>query len=294
MSTRAEGSAPSIEDVILSRGYRGIDALRPHLPPDFCRQAARFMYDRPGTALIVTGFYEDVPHTIETDGPPGALAIGRAWEGLGRKAVYVGDRHGVPFLEPEAGESEVVEFPITGPEESRVFSRSLLERYDPSVVVAIERCSLTGAGSYYNTNTPRADISEYTARVDDLFTEHQATVGVGDGGNEIGMSKLKDVIPTVPTLAPDPAETACTHLVICTVSNWGGYGLVAALSILAGRDLLVSREDEAGIIRRRVDRGAVDGVFLERVYGVDGMTLEENLEVLEGLHDLVRSQTAAS
>ena len=96
------------------------------------------------------------------------------------------------------------------------------------------------------------------------------------------------------TLAPDPAETACTHLVICTVSNWGGYGLAAALAILSGRDLLVSREDEAGIIRRMVDRGAVDGKFLKRVYGVDGMTLEENLEVLDALHEVVRRQRAPS
>lgn len=292
--TQLDSSTPSIEDLILSRGYRGIDALRPYLSPDYCSQAARFMYGRPGTALIVTGFYEDVPHTIETDGPPGALALGRAWEGLERKVVYVSDRHGVPFLEPEAGESEVVEFPITSPQESLAFSRSLLERYDPSVVVAIERCSLTGPGSYFNTNTPRKDISAYTARVDDLFTQHPATVGVGDGGNEIGMGKLKDVIRSVTTLAPDPAETACTHLVICTVSNWGGYGLAAALAILSGRDLLVSREDEAGIIRRMVDRGAVDGKFLKRVYGVDGMTLEENLEVLDALHEVVRRQRAPS
>ena len=287
-------SVSSIEDIILSKDYRGISALRPHLAHDYCLDAARFMYDRPGTAFIVTGFYEDVPHTIETDGPPGALAVGHAWEGLGRKVVYVSDRHCVPFLEPEAGEAEVVEFPITGVEESRAFSLSLLDKYDPSVVLAIERCSLTKSGSYFNTNTPRKDISVYTARVDDLFTEHSATVGVGDGGNEIGMGKLKDVIATVPTLAPDPAETACTHLVICSVSNWGGYGLAAALAILAGQDLLPSREEESGIIRRMVDRGAVDGKFLKQVYGVDGMTLDESLEILDRLHEVVRSHDTAT
>ena len=281
----------SIEDIILSNGYRDIGALRPHLAQDFCVEAARFMYDRPGTAFVLTGFYEDVPHTIETDGPPGALAIGRAWAGLGRKVVYISDRHCVPFLEPEVGDAEVVEFPITGPEESRAFSLSLLEEYSPSIVLAIERCSLTKGGSYFNTNTPRKDISEYTARVDDLFTEHSATVGVGDGGNEIGMGKLKDVIATVPTLAPDPAETACTHLVICSVSNWGGYGLAAALAIQDGKNLLPTREEEAGIIRRMVDRGAVDGKFLRQTYGVDGMTLEENLAVLDRLHEVVRAHT---
>ena len=290
----ADRSVSSIEDIILSEPWGDISALRPHLAHDYCMDAARFMYDRPGTAFIVTGFYEDVPDTIETDGPPGALAIGRAWEGLGRKVVYVSDRHCVPFLEPEAGEAEVVEFPITGQQESRAFSLSLLDKYDPSIVLAIERPSLTKSGRYFNMNTPRTDISAYTARIDELFTVHSATIGVGDGGNEIGMGKLKNVIATVPTLASDPAETACTHLVICSISNWGGYGLVAALSILAGQDLLRPREEEAGVIRRMVDRGAVDGGDQKQTYTVDGKTLDENLEILDRLREVVRSHITAA
>ena len=287
--TTGDGAATPIEDIILARDHRGFTDLRSHLAPDYCMEAARFMHDRPGTALIVTGFYEDVPHTIETDGPPGALAIGHAWEGLGHKVVHVSDRHCVPFLTPETGEAEVVEFPITDPEESRAFSLSLLEKYSPSVVVAIERCSLTESGRYFNLNNPRKDISAYTARVDDLFTEHPATVGIGDGGNEIGMGKLKHIIPTMPNMASDPAVTACTHLVICTVSNWGGYGLAAALSVVAGRDLLRSREEEAGIVQRMVDRGSVDGSSLTRVYGVDGYTLDMNMDILDRLREAVRA-----
>ena len=292
--TTVDRSASSIEDIILSEAWGNISDLRPHLTDDYCMDAARFMYDRPGTAFMVTGFYEDVPDTIETDGPPGALAIGRAWKGLGRKVVYVTDRPCVPFLEPEAGEAEVVEFPITGQQESQAFSRSLLVKYDPSIVLAIERPSLNKSGRYLNLNTPQTDITAYTARIDELFNMHSATVGVGDGGNEIGMGNLKAVIPTVPTLASYPAETGCTRLVICSISNWGGYGLVAALSILAGRDLLPAGEEEAGIIRRMVDSGAVDGGDQRQTYTVDGKTLDENLEILDRLREVVRSHSAAA
>ena len=285
-------SESSIEDIILSEAWGDISALRPHLVDDYCMDAARFMYDRPGTAFLVTGFYEDLPDTIETDGPPGALAIGRAWEGLGRKVVYVTDRHCVPFLEPEAGEAEVVDFPITGQEESRAFSRSLLDKYDPSIVLAIERPSLNKSGRYLNLNTPQTDITAFTARIDELFNMHSATVGVGDGGNEIGMGNLKDIIPMIPTLASYPAETGCTRLVICSISNWGGYGLATALSILAGQDLLRPQEEEAGIIKRMVDNGAVDGGDQRQTYTVDGKTLDENLEILERLRQVVRSNIA--
>lgn len=236
--------------------------MRPHLPADFCMQAAKFLHERPGTVFIVTGFYEIVPHVIETDGPPGALAVGRALEKINHKVVYVGDRHGVPFLEPEADDAEVVEFPITTPEESHAFARSLLDKYKPSVVVAIERCSVTESGRYLNM--PRQDIAAYNARTDYLFEEHPDTVGIGDGGNEIGMGKLKDIITTVPNLPDEPALTATTHLVI-------------------------TRDEEAGLIKRMVERGAVDGMHLKPINSVDGFTLEENLDILDRLHRAVQA-----
>ena len=283
--TETNRAEESIEDIILWHDQRGMTALRPHLAPDYCMQAARFIHDRLGTAFIVTGFYEIVPHVIETDGPPGALAVGRALQACGREVVYVSDRHAVPFLEPESQGAEVMEFPITREEESRAFALSLLESHKPSLVIAVERCSVTQSGRYLNMSGQ--DISAHTARVDHLFTEHTATVGVGDGGNEIGMGKLAHVIPTVPTLPDEPALTSATHLVVTSVSNWGGYGIAAALSILTGRDLLPSREEETGLIQRMVDRGAVDGKILKPVPGVDGYTLDENLDILDRLRQVV-------
>lgn len=285
--TTTNRSQESIEDILLWRDERGMTSLRPHLPPDYCTQAARFIYEKPGPVLIVTGFYEIEPHVIETDGPPGALAVGRALQGCDQDVVYVSDRYGFPFLEPEARGAGVVDFPITGAEESRVFALSLLEQYKPSVVIAIERCSVTQSGLYLNMSGK--DITPYTARVDDLITEHTATVGVGDGGNEIGMGKLAHVIPSVPSLPDQPALTSATHLVVTSVSNWGGYGLAAGLSILAGKDLLPSREEEAGLIQRMVGRGAVDGKLMKPIPGVDGYTLDENLDVLDRLRQVVLS-----
>ena len=284
--TESKVAPGAIEDIILSHDKRGMTPLRPHLPPDYCMQAAEFLYDRPGTVIIVTGFYELVPRVIETDGPPGALAIGGALRGLNRKVVYVSDRHAVPFLTPEAQGAEVAEFPIAEPEESQEFAVSLIQRYKPSVIIAIERCSITRSGRYLNMSG--GDITAYTARTDYLFSEHPATIGIGDGGNEIGMGVLAEVIPSVPPLPDEPALTGATHLIIASVSNWGGYGLVAGLSILAGKDLLPSKEEGAGVIRRMVDRGAVDGMKDKAVYGVDEFTLEENLEILERLREVVR------
>ena len=279
-------SHETIEDVILSHDKRGMTGLRPYLSPDFCMQASKFLYERKGTIFIVTGFYEIVPKVIETDGPPGALAVGKALLQIGHKVVYIVDKHGMPFLEPESGGAEVIEFPFTTDEQSKKFASKLLKQYEPSAVLAIERCSVTKSGNYLNMSGQ--DISAYNAKTDYLFQLHQHTVGVGDGGNEIGMGKLSDIIPTVPNLPQNPAITASTHLVIASVSNWGGYGIAAGLSILEGKDLLNSRDDETDIINRMVERGAVDGMHLTCIPSVDGFTLEENLEILDRLHNVIQ------
>ena len=77
----------SIEDIILDRDGRNISALRPHLRERFCDDAAAMVYDCPGTAIIVTGFHILAAGATETDGPPGAIAIGRALQKLGNEVV---------------------------------------------------------------------------------------------------------------------------------------------------------------------------------------------------------------
>ena len=279
----------TVEDIILSRDRRGISKLRTHVPDDFCDRAARLVLDNKGTAVIVTGFYIMAAGAPETDGPPGAVAIGNALASLGYEVVYVTDRYLVAMLQALAGpDVRVVDFPIAADEASKAFSEDLLRELNPSVLVSIERCGLSSKGVYYNMHM--RDISKFTARVDHLFTDHQATVGIGDGGNEIGMGSLKSMITDVPTLVTEPCVTATTELVLSSVSNWGGYGLVASLSKEAGRNLLPSVEAERDLVKQTADLGAVDGMSTKQEYKVDGFTLEENSEVLVELHELLAAE----
>ena len=277
---------PTIEDIILANDGRGISALRTHLAPNYCEKAASCLLDNPGTVLIATGFYIMAAGAPETDGPPGALALGRALETLGRDVFYVADRYTCPILEPFATDpSQVVDFPICDDAASRTIAGDLVRDMDPSVIIAIERCSITREGTYLNMRG--LDITAQTARLDYLFHGHPNTVGIGDGGNEIGMGNLAEVIPQVSSLPPIPSETGTTHLVISSVSNWGGYGVVAALSNLVGKNLLPDLEEEDELIQMMVDMGAVDGVVGKAVYSVDGMNLAQHGEALQALHELV-------
>ena len=279
----------SVEDIILDHDNRGMHMLRSSVPPDYCTRAAEFIQSHPGTVLVVTGFYIIGANAAETDGPPGAVAIGKALQMMGRRVVYVTDRYTSDILGGmEEGKAEVVDFPITGHEESRRVSREMLDQYHPSIIIAVERCSLTVQGFYRNMKG--LDISEYTAKVDYLFRQHPHSIGIGDGGNEIGMGNISEVINQVPSLPDDPAATCTTHLVIASVSNWGALGLVAALSILEKRNMLPSLEEEAERIKKSVSLGAVDGMSKQQIPKVDSFTLEENEIILSRLHLLVKSE----
>ena len=276
----------SIEEIILDRDRRGISALAPHLPQDFCGQAADLILEHPGTAIIVTGFYILAAGAPETDGPPGAIAIGRALQTIGYDVVHVTDLYAEPLLTAIVGsEARVVDFPIADEQASKEFADRLLSEVRPSVVISIERCGMTSEGLY--RNMLGRDITEHTAKVDYLFTDHASTVGIGDGGNEIGMGNLAEVVPTVSTLVEMPCVTRTTKLVISSVSNWGGYGLVAALSLKSGKNLLVSVDEEQELVKRAADMGAVDGMSTKSEYKVDGFTLEENSQTLVSLHELL-------
>ena len=282
----------TIEDIILSRDTRGVSRLRRKLPTDFCSRAAQYVLESEGPVIIMTGFY--VRGSWETDGPPGAVVIGRALEKLGRRVTYITDG-AAPMLRKLVGgaKKKVREFPIAGHEVSKLETRSLLTELKPKLAISIERCGLTRESKLY-LNMRGVDISENTAKLDYLFQAVDRNVAIGDGGNEIGMGSVYDHIPAVSTLAPDPAVTPTDRLIIASVSNWGGYGLVACLSILAGKDLLPTTEDEFKMVKKWIDAGGVDGISGEKAYTVDNMEAEHTAEVLARLRREVSAARAAA
>jgi hypothetical protein len=283
----------TIEDIILNHDRRGISVLRKYLPADYCTRAARLILERKtgshATALIATGFYILSGRSAETDGPPGALALGEALHGIGFKTVYVTDRYALPFFSPDTiGPGSVIEFPITGMAASRAFAQKLIDDKQPSLIIATERSGAAANGRYLNMHG--RDIHEYTARIDSLFGGFTVTIGIGDGGNEIGMGNLAEEIRKHPNLTPEPALTRVDELVIASVSNWGAYGVVAALSVLVRCNLLPEVEWERHLIEEIVRKGAVDGVSGANTPSVDGFDLEDNARTLIDLNKLVNSE----
>jgi hypothetical protein len=265
------------------------------LPPDYCTRAAKLILesrcDGRATVLITTGFYILSGNAAETDGPPSALAIGNTLHRLGFNVVYVTDKYALPFFTTDiVGHDRVIKFPIADASISCTFAQKLLNEMQPSIIISTERCGASSDGKYLNMYC--RDIGEFTAKIDCLFDGSVPTIGIGDGGNEIGMGNLANEIKKHPNLTPEPDATRVDELVIASVSNWGAYGLIAALSIIVKRNLLPGVEWERELIKEIVKRGAVDGVSGINKPSVDSFDLDENARTLTELNEFVKAQIA--
>jgi hypothetical protein len=242
-----------------------------------------------GRVLITTGFIVE-PKMAETDGPPGAAVLGRALRRLGADVSYVTDAESIPVMAAALralGEPPEVRAYGDGPGAAA----DVLTRTRPTHLVAIERPARSGSGDYLNMRGH--SVAEWNRPIDEVFVERgwrgrggrgsvrPVTVGVGDGGNEIGMGNVRARLARQGALMAKIAATVTVdHLVVAGVSNWGAYGIVAHLGHLAGQALLHTPAEERELVAACVEAGASDGVTRRREPTVDGLPLDVHASVV--------------
>jgi len=240
--------------------------------------AAAHALRRARRVVIVTGFC--VPPGIpETDGPPGAAVLGRALRRLGARVRYVTD----PAVR---GAMAAALAALDEPPDVDVYhpgndaARTLLALEKPTHLIAIERPGRTRTGDYLSARGET--VAPWNSPLDEIFLLTggkgrgvPVTVAVGDGGNEIGMGNVRTRLAREGALMARIASTVrVSRLVVAGVSNWGAYGIVAALSRVSGQMLLHGAAQERRLVEACVDAGAVDGITRRPEPTVDGLPLE--------------------
>ena len=265
-------------------GQRGIGAL--FLPGELRRAVDALAAAR--RAVIVTGFPVRSAGVAETDGPPGSAALGQALCALGCEVLHATDALGAPLLRSLGCEPLLT--PLLDPRapagERAAAARTWLEELRPDCLVAIERPGRAADGEYRNMRGE--SITHLVSALDEAFLQAPAlsiaTVGVGDGGNEVGMGRVRErVAAAVPRGAEIASVVPVDHLVVTGVSTWGAWGLVAGLSRVARRDLLPSRAQVREAMIALLAAGACDGVSARAEDTIDGLPLDASLGVLEAL-----------
>lgn len=278
-------SYSEIEKIILQDDTRGMSNLYENIEKGFIQRSTDLILKKKGVVFITTGFFILSAKSSETDGPPGAIALGNALEKLGYDVFFITDKYSSGILVGMSDEKKVIEFPVTTHFESNSYANELIKKYDPKSIISIERAGLSKDGKYRNFKG--IDFSKFNAKVDYLFEQHPNTIGILDGGNEIGSGNYINEIETLGNIIEYPSIITTSESIISSTSNWGAYGLIAGISIHQKINLLPSVDEGKKLIEKSFNLGAVEGMSGESKPWVDGRSIEEDKVCLEKLNSLI-------
>lgn len=246
-SKRAVATIRELENIIgEDPGDRGIAAL--FVQDELLRCCLSLSHC--SSVAITTGFpalYQYSPPD-ETDGPPGAVAMASMLQALGKQVTLVTDKRALQMyrdIVKEAVRTGVLEtavplvtFEGSCPESAVHFlcqdGDLNKPRYDH--LVAIERSGRAADGNHYNMRG--VNVKSLVDPIDDLFVAAAnipgiSTTGIGDGGNELGMGKVKDIVKAkMPKGELIACDVAADFAITAGVSNWGGYAVACGLYLL--------------------------------------------------------------
>ncbi|WP_240222642.1 DUF4392 domain-containing protein [Rheinheimera hassiensis] len=262
-----------IEQLLVRQNLRGMAALKPHLRPGYVLRSARLINQCRGTVLIGTGF--PVLDTFETDGPVGAIALYQLLTQLGAKPVIV---CGDPLYSALKADYQCYQITVNQYEALPAIASKALAELQPQLVISIERPGFNAQQRYANMRGE--DISARCASFDYFLTQAPCpTIGIGDGGNEIGMGNL---LHAVSALNITPCVTQCDELIVADVSNWAAWGLAAMVSLLRNENLLAGA-NPLSILQYLSAKGSVDGVTRLNTLTEDGLAHTEGEQLIKDL-----------
>ncbi len=257
------------------------------------------------SVMIVTGFWilRAQPPAPETDGPVGAAHMAAALANVGIPVEVVTD-----VLCQEVMEAALKAVNPHIPVTALPISEEAVQAFPPiqpqaisplSHLIAIERVGPSISGP--PCNAMGMDLSQYTAPLHEWFMPPRDqrpyfTLGIGDGGNEIGMGKFPStwIAEDVRNGERLACTVSCDETVVCGVSNWGGPALVGALALLreGWKDALLRQlttEMDHHILEAVVNQGkAVDSSLVQCVMSVDGLPWEAHAAMLEEILRIVK------
>jgi hypothetical protein len=253
----------------------------------------------------------------ENDGPVGAAVLARAvFLGLGATPIFVCEKH---HVEPIVAASEAAGVPIrtldvtlnsrvsgavvsapTTEDEVGLWAAELYNDLKPTALISIERLGPNRLGVIHGAT----GIAGWLPQVDlaPVFTEAASrgvfSIGIGDVGNEIGFGRIQDTVRKVQPYG-EKCQCPCGGgmatvistdvLVVAAVSNWGGYGIEAALSLLLNRpDLPHTPAMAESILKRCTEAGGIEAIHCTQTFSCDGIAGEGHMSIVQLLGEMVR------
>lgn len=257
--------------------------------------------------LIGTGFLIKPTLKPETDGPTAAALTARAISLLGGIPVIVSQRESRTFLKVTCANAELnlcenieeaLETPYSvvlvdmPPIQEKTAADKVMEEMlalRPCAMVSIEHPGQGEDGKYYSVMG--YELVGWPGPVDILFEkvgeQGGVTIGIGDAGNEAGMGFAK---PEIDSLTPygevTSSRISCKAPIISSVSEFGAYGLIAALQVVSGKKVLQSPDLEEKVVQAASTAGCLDGCTGRSNPGLDIVDIKyvrSLIHLLEGI-----------
>jgi D-glutamate cyclase len=254
----------------------------------------------------------------ETDGPSGVAVLARLFGSLGIRSCIVAEARFLPAIQAavQAAGTPIMSsttwsrrdngalclaFP-EGAKAAPDFINELLSLSDTwQAAFFIEKPGPSHTGKFHNSSGAPKD-TEWLGHLHLLANESKKrgipTIGIGDGGNEIGFGMIATELFKQD---PDRYRCACQcpsglldstevdFLFPVSVSNWGAYAIVAALAIQLGRpELMQDWTEIKDSIKAPLAHGAFDGYSGLSVPSVDGVSLVGNQAIYALIQEVVR------
>ncbi len=246
---------------------RGIGPLAAHSRGGLLSAARAIATAAEPRVAFVTGCFVvgSEPPAPETDGPVGAALAASALVELGLPALLVTDERCAAVVRACAPDLRVA----VG-DDPALLARELAAA-GVTHVVFVERLGPGDDGVVRNMRGD--DVGAVTAPLHLLAAGPWTTVGVGDGGNEVGMGALPPrlVAAAVPHGERIRCAVACDHLIVAGVSNWGAIALARAVALLRRVRVRISPATHDALLAACVAAGAVDGMLGRPAASVDGV-----------------------
>jgi len=269
--------------------------------------------------FILTGFVL-LPHKKpETDGMVSAMVLARSLVmAFGAKPVIICPEDCMEAVKKCAGVvglhiyediRTVRELPYSmgvvaftkNPADAQIEAEELIKKAQPAAVISVEAPGANDRGVYHNA--VGEDVSELEAKTDVLWemlrNRGVLNIAIGDLGNEIGMGALADHIKKyVPFTGREECVCGCgggilaasraDYVITATCSDWGCYGLLAAMAYIKRDMEILHREEMEAELMRVASRSGLIDMTGSLLPGIDGFNTRMNT----GIVSLMRQCTA--
>lgn len=296
--TTDEKLAAILAAVQTDPGNRGLardphDNLLTATAGDFEAACLSIAEHRSPIVALTTGFYipSATPPAFETDGPLGVVFLQRALLGCNILTLPYSEGAVDQTMRPAR---EMCELPVVDVGAEGWSHTVVIERSGPGAGGRHYTMRGTDITDHFDTRLTMQFKPPKRKRIGTVLNRGR-TIGIGDGGNEIGMGKIphETILKNIPNGDLIHCHVPTDHLIVCGVSNWGAYALAAGVYVLRrvkpSADLF-DPDREREILEVMVREGPlVDGVTGQQTATVDGLTWEEYVKPLVRIREILES-----